>query len=59
MKIDKLTHELNKLFNYVIETLYNVFNFFFNNDILQQIVEHINEYAKKHCSNKDKFEIKK
>ena len=54
MKIIKLTHELGKLFAHIASTSYSIFSLFFNDDILQQIVEHINEYAKKHCSNEDK-----
>ena len=59
MKINNLKHELNKLSVYVACTSYNVFNLFFNNEILQKIVEYINEYAKKHYSQNEKSYARK
>ena len=54
MKIHDLVHERDKLFINVIFTSYRVFSLFFNDTILQRIVENINEYAAKHASKKDK-----
>ena len=59
MKINNITHELDKLPSYVVGTPYNVFSLFFNDDILQKIVDYINEYAKKHSSNDDKPHARK
>ena len=59
MKINNLTHELNKLLIYVIFTLYKVFNLFFIDEILHKIAIYINEYATKHALKKNKFFARK
>ena len=52
-------YKLNTLFIHVIFTSYNVFNLFFNDDILIKFVEYINEYAAKHVSEKNKLFARK
>ena len=51
---EDLKYELHKLFENVACESYSIFNLFFNDDILQMIIIHINEYAIKHCFKKNK-----
>ena len=59
MKINDLIHERDKLFIDVIFTSYKVFDLFFNDVILQKIVEYINEYVAKYVSKKNKLFARK
>ena len=59
MKINNLIYKLNKLFIYVIFTLYKVFNLFFIDEILYKITIYINEYTIKYVSKKNKFFTRK
>ena len=59
IKIINLIHELDQLFIYVIFTSYNVFNLFFNDDILYKFTKYINEYATKYVSKKNKSFVRK
>ena len=59
IKINNLIYKLNKLFIYVIFTLYKIFNLFFIDEILYKLIKYINKYTTKYALKKNKFFARK